>query len=259
MNDPFLVSIELTNQCSKVACRKFGCYAKAEPKGATFWTAKMLAPFIEDLADSGIEAVSFGGGEPLQYRDLWSLLDAIGDIKIFKSMTTNGLYLSDVAASRLVDLGLNKVHVSIHFPEDKREVERVISQVKLLETKGLRSGINFIVKGWDVEAEKEAARTIKAAGIKEDRVVFLPLRGKGLKIDAGSVKRFKEVAEMLSPRFQAPWCLLACRKSPRFISIDWEGKVGYCSYTESKTRMAQFTYTGMMEALRVYEQPTFCG
>jgi MoaA/NifB/PqqE/SkfB family radical SAM enzyme len=252
---PKLVSIELTNLCQKGSlCKSFGCYAKSNPEGATFWTPYVLGEFIRDLAKNGIEAVSFGGGEPLQFEGLWAFLEMIKDLPIFKSMTTNGLLLGNRTEERLA-AHLNKVHVSIHFPENDWEVKRVIRSVRDLEKTGLKSGINFIVKGWDLKKEKEAVRQIRNEGIDADRVVFLPLRGKGIHVNAD---RFKEVAQILSEKFQSTWCLLECKKSDRFVSVNWEGYVGWCSYTPSKTRMQDFTYAGMMGALGEKEL-AYCG
>ena len=253
--NPKLVSIELTNLCQKGnLCKSFGCYAKSNPEGATFWTPNVLEFFIRDLAHNGIEAVSFGGGEPLQYEGLWDLLRMIKDVPIFKSLTTNGLLLGIRTEERLAKF-LNKVHVSIHFPENDWEVKRVIRSVKDLEKRGVKSGINFIVKGWDVKKEKEAVRQIKNEGITHDRVVFLPLRGKGIHVDQNL---FKDIAGILSEKFQSTWCLLECKKSDRFISVNWEGYVGWCSYTPSKTRMEDFSYAGMMKALGEKEL-VYCG
>jgi MoaA/NifB/PqqE/SkfB family radical SAM enzyme len=255
MTQPMLVSIELTNLCQKGnLCKSFGCYARSDPDGATFWAPDVLAGFIRDLARNGIEAISFGGGEPLQYPGLREFLESIDEVPIFKSMTTNGLLLGERAIGLLAK-HLNKVHVSIHFPENDHEVGRVIRQVGELARSGLKSGINFIVKGRDVEKEKTAVQRIRDAGIEADRVVFLPLRGKGVHVD---VVKFREVANILSPKFQSTWCLLECRKSDRFISINWEGRVGWCSYTEAKTRMREYTHIGMMEALG-QKRLTYCG
>ena len=136
---PILVSIELTNYCQK-GCSF--CYSKSTPEGQTFWTPDVLVSFIKDLAANGIEAVSFGGGEPLQYPHLWDLLDQLKEVPIFKSMTTNGLQLTPETARKLSGV-LNKVHVSVHYPERSNEVPRAIQNVLALSEAGLKSGINF--------------------------------------------------------------------------------------------------------------------
>ena len=44
------------------------------PEGDTRWTADELLSFVSDCADHGVKAVSFGGGEPLQYPALFEVL-----------------------------------------------------------------------------------------------------------------------------------------------------------------------------------------
>lgn len=251
MTKQILVSIELTNYCTK-GCDF--CYATSTKAGQTMWEPDVLAGFVKDLAANGVEAVSFGGGEPLEYGGLWPFLNQIKDVPVFKSMTTNGLRLSPEVLLCLQGK-LNKLHISIHFPERPTEILRVLRQVKEAEAAGLRSGINMVLKGEDLEAEKAAVRQIKEAGIEPDRVVFLPLRGKG---KAPDMVKFRAVAELLGPKWQSTWCLLACKRSDRFVSVDWQGRVGWCSYTEAKTKMAEFTYAGMLEALRSKDL-VYCG
>lgn len=246
-----LVSIELTNYCTK-ACPF--CYAKSTPTGQTFWKPEVLDSFVRDLAAHGVEAVSFGGGEPLQYEGLWDFLGRIRDVDVFKSMTTNGLLLTSGLIERLRPY-LNKIHVSIHFPENTAEVERVIRQVQEIAVLGIKSGINFIVRGKKESKEIEAIQAIKDAGIGADRVIFLPMRGKGYALGPDAVK---PVASTLSEKFQSTWCLLECQKSERFASVDWQGRVGWCSYTESKTQMKEFTYDGLVRALNSKEL-VYCG
>ena len=58
------ISIELTNQCSKHC---FFCYNSSHPAGTTSWTLEEIVSFVKDCAASGTQAVSLGGGEPLEY------------------------------------------------------------------------------------------------------------------------------------------------------------------------------------------------
>lgn len=255
MSKQILVSIELTNVCLKGnQCRRFGCYAKSMPDGETFWKPEELGGFVRNLAANGVQAVSFGGGEPLQYEELWALLDLVSDVPIFKSATSNGLLLTPLVAQKLVGK-LDKLHISIHFPENPVEVSRVLDQYRMIETMGIIPGINFLVKGENKVAEKRAVQQIKDAGIPPERIVFLPLRGKGHKHDP---ELMSELAMLMGSKFQSTWCLLECKKSDRFVSIDWQGRVGWCSYTPAKTKMKELTYDGMLEALNSKEL-AFCG
>src|SRR5438132_3415865 len=136
-----LVSIELTNRCAK-ACSF--CYNHSGPDGATQWAVAELVAFVRDCAAGGVEAVSFGGGEPLQYDGLFDLLAQLDGV-LFRSLTSNGLLLHGDKLERLLAARPDKVHLSIHFPDRAAEVERVVGQVQELARRGIKSGINFLV------------------------------------------------------------------------------------------------------------------
>jgi hypothetical protein len=55
-------------------------------------------------------------------------------------------------------------------------VNRVIGQVRELADRGLRSGINFLVARSTLDAARRAAEFVRAAGIGNDRIVYLPMR-----------------------------------------------------------------------------------
>src|SRR6266545_1093454 len=133
-----LLSVEVTNRCAK-AC--WFCYNHSLPEGPTRWTPDELVGFASDCAAHGIKAVSFGGGEPLQYDGLFDVLRRLRGV-VFRSVTTNGLPLKGEVLDRLVEAAPDKVHVSVHFPERAVEVQRVVRQVQDLAERGIRSGVN---------------------------------------------------------------------------------------------------------------------
>src|SRR5262245_17877985 len=92
------ISIEVTNRCAK-AC--WFCYNHSLPEGSTRWRPDELVAFVSDCAANGIKAVSFGGGEPLQYEGLFEVLERLRGT-LFRSITTNGLLLTDALLDRLV-------------------------------------------------------------------------------------------------------------------------------------------------------------
>src|SRR5262249_5617919 len=117
-------SIEGTNRCAQ-AC--WFCYNNSAPEGATSWAADERVGCVDDCAAHGGKAVSSGGGAPLQYGPLFEVFARLRGV-LFRSMTTNGLLL-DGLLDRVVEAAPDKVHLSIHFPERKGEVQRVIRQV----------------------------------------------------------------------------------------------------------------------------------
>ncbi len=233
------ISIEVTNQCAK-AC--WFCYNHSHPAGTTGWAAEELVAFVGDCAANGVRAVSFGGGEPLQYPELFPVLEGLRG-RLFRSLTTNGLLLNEAMLERIVAAAPEKVHVSIHFPEREAEVRRVIRQVRALSERGVRSGVNFLVQRSRLEAARVAALRVREAGIGNDRIVYLPMRGQ----DTPTPRELAEVAG--DDRFQSMTCLLQCGPSPRFCSLRWDRSVAWCSYTETRRPLPDLTYAGLLSCL----------
>jgi MoaA/NifB/PqqE/SkfB family radical SAM enzyme len=233
------ISIEVTNRCAK-ACSF--CYNHSQPEADGRWEPDDLREFVLDCAANGVKAVSFGGGEPLQYEPIYGVLESLRGV-LFRSMTTNGLKLDGDRLDRLAATAPDKVHVSIHFPEREAEVARVVRQVGELADRGVRSGINLLVARSNLEAAARAAGRARDAGIGNDRIVYLPMRGRDTPTP-------DEVATVAGRRpFQSMTCLKGCGKSPRFASIGWDRRAAWCSYTESRRPLEGPTYRGLMSAL----------
>ncbi len=231
------ISIELSDKCAK-ACDF--CYNGSNPEGRFSWDENELSSFVLDCARSGIKAVSFGGGEPLQYAALYSLLGKLKG-KIFRSLTTNGLLL-DQNFEALVNAAPDKVHVSIHYPGDEKELNRVIKQVKSLEAAGIKSGVNLLVAKSTLEPASRAAEALKQNGIGNERIVYLPMR-------TFDTPTPSELAKVAGPKFQSMTCLSACSISPRFCSIAADKTVAWCSYTTARRPLAGLTYNHLIQAL----------
>ncbi|HKA70622.1 MAG TPA: radical SAM protein [Xanthobacteraceae bacterium] len=243
------VSIELTQRCHK-AC--WFCYSASHARGGTEFRPDEVTAFVRDLAAHGVRAVSFGGGEPLEYDGLFDILRDLRGV-LFRSLTTNGLLLrDDRVVAALVAAAPDKVHVSIHFPERDSEVRRVISQVTMLAARGVRSGVNLLVARSNLAAAREAVMRLDAAGIGADRRVLLPMRGQ----DTPSAAQMAEVAG--GNRFQSMTCLMACDKSPRFCAVAWDKTVAWCSYTSERRALSSPTYAALKTALADLGV-TFCG
>ena len=232
------ISIELTNRCPK-GCSF--CYNHSGPVGDTAWQVEELVDFVSDCAAHGVKAVSLGGGEPLIYDGLFELLERLRG-KLFRSLTTSGWRLSDYL-DRLKEAAPDKVHVSIHFPQNVAEVEHVIGLVKQLERAELRSGVNFLVDREHLEAAATAAQTVRAAGIGNDRIVYLPMRG----FHTPTPEQVSLVAG--NDPFQSTSCLSQCARSARFCSISWDRQVAWCSYTQTRASLRELSYAGLTSAL----------
>jgi MoaA/NifB/PqqE/SkfB family radical SAM enzyme len=242
------ISIEVTNRCAK-AC--WFCYNHSHPAGDEDWTADQLVSFVEDCAANGVKAVSFGGGEPLQFEAMFDVLTRLKGT-LFRSMTTNGLLLRGEMLERLVEGAPDKVHVSIHFPDREAEVDRVIRSVLTLQQLGIRSGVNLLVERSKLQAAASAALKLREAGISNEHIVFLPMRGQ----DTPTPEEIATVAGRQP--FQSMTCLSACAASPRFCSVGWDKTVAWCSYTTARNRLPELTHSGLLQAMDGLGL-TFCG
>ncbi|EAZ89230.1 radical SAM protein [Crocosphaera chwakensis] len=245
---PQRISIELTNQCSK-HCHF--CYNHSHHLGETRWQADELVDFIKDCAKSGTKAVSFGGGEPLEYPNLFEVLSELQGV-LFRSITSNGLHLHGDLLEKLVIANPDKVHLSIHYPEQKEEVKRVINQVKLLDSLGIRSGINLLVPQSKLQVATQTSQMILEAGINRERIVYLPMR----KMDTPTPQEMATVAG--GKPFQSMTCLMQCGISSRFCSIAWDKTVAWCSYTVSRRSLPSLTAVSL-DAILQNLPLVFCG
>ncbi|MCB9760729.1 MAG: radical SAM protein [Alphaproteobacteria bacterium] len=232
------ISIELSRRCEK-ACAF--CYNHSGPEGDGVWTLDTVVAFVTDCARHGTRFVSFGGGEPLEWPPLWALLARLEGV-VYRSLTTNGLRL-DGAMDDLVAARPDKVHVSIHFPDRGAEVRRVVRQVAALEARGVPSGVNLMVDARQLDAARGAMEALSEAGVGPERIVLLPRRGDHTPTPA----QLAVVAG--TPRFRSMSCLLACGPSPRFVSIDAQARVAWCSYTETRRALPTLDHVGLRCAL----------
>lgn len=235
-----LVSIELTNLCSKQC---FFCYNGSNRKGHTQWTVPELVAFIEDLSANGIKAVSLGGGEPLEYPGLFQVLQRTKGL-LFRSMTTNGLLLDKHDNfNKLVESQPEKVHVSLHFPENRKEVRRVLRHVQAIAAEDIIAGVNLLVRDDQLPAARAASDFLKAEGLTPEQIVYLPMK-MGSPVSADMI-RFVAGQQ----HFQSMSCLKACGKSERFCSISWDKRLAWCSYTKAKAPLEELNYQEVVRQL----------
>jgi MoaA/NifB/PqqE/SkfB family radical SAM enzyme len=234
------ISVEVTNRCNR-GCSF--CYNRSGPAGETRWTPGALCDFVRDCAEHGVLSVGFGGGEPLLFDGLYEVLRQLDGV-IFRSVTSNGEALEGATFDGLVSARPDKVHLSIHDPDDETEVERTLARVTALADAGVTSGINLLVARSQLEAAARVARRIRSEGLDNQRVLFLPRRLG----DTPSADEVAAVAGRGEP-FQSPSCLLRCEPSLRFCTVRWDQTVAWCSYTRSRRPLPRLDYQGLTEAL----------
>ena len=137
----------------------------------------------------------------------------------------------------------DKIHFTIHNPENEDDVNNALCFVNLLKRENIKAGINLLVSSDKIEEAKILTKRLIQLGISRKEIIFVPRK---LSLQP-TPEQILEVAD--NEPFQAPSCLMACKPSERFCSISWDKKVNYCSYSPSKAKLQEISYKGIINAL----------
>jgi len=109
---PLFVAWQLTNRCD---ARCIACCEESGPDKA--WsdelTREEALALARQIAAAGIPYVAFGGGEPLGIAHCWDIFELLSSAGIALKLETNGQYIDDDAADRLVTLSTQCVQISV--------------------------------------------------------------------------------------------------------------------------------------------------
>ena len=235
-----LLSIGLSNYCSKQCSF---CYNHSTKEGNVMWEPHEVISFCSDCIENGIKAVSLGGGEPFEYDGIFEIIDSLYP-KCYLSITTNGLPLmKEEVWNKLMLHKPDKVHITIHNPDNNSEVERVMAQIERLKETGIKPGVNLLVGANKVDAAKIVYCKLKEI-INADQIIVIPQR-------FGNTPTPKQLSVVAGGKpFQSPSCLLGCKRPTEFVSVSWDKKVNSCSYAPNKENLKTLDYKGLTDALK---------
>ncbi len=234
-----LLSIDLSNYCSKQCSF---CYNHSAREGNTLWTPAEVIAFSTDCINHGIKAVSLGGGEPFEYDGVFDIIDALYPL-CYLSVTTNGLPLENpVVWDNLKAHKPDKIHLSIHHPDNVTEEERVAYRLQEIAALGIKPGVNLLVSADNLEAAKSVFSQLTRI-INRDQIILIPQR-------LSNTPSPKQLAYVAGGKpFQSPSCLLKCQRPKDFCSVSWDKKVNSCSYAHGKQSLTSLDYQGLLRAL----------
>lgn len=233
------LSIDLTNYCTKQC--PF-CYNHSQKEGATLWSPDEVIAFASDCTNHGVKAISLGGGEPFEYDGIFEIIHKLYPL-CYLTITTNGLPLNNERIwKQLAHSHPDKIHITIHYPESKHEVQRVIGQIQQLTSIGIKSGVNLLVDAEKLEETKAVYEQLLDYLLPE-QIILVPRR-------YAYTPTPRDLAHITSRRaFQSPSCLLKCEKPLHFASVSWDKKVNFCSFAPDKHPLLELTFHGLLEAL----------
>ena len=234
-----LLSIDLSNYCSKQC---LFCYNHSRREGNTLWKPQEVIDFASDCISHGVKAVSLGGGEPFEYDGVFEVIDALYP-KCYLSVTSNGLPLENERIWGMLNVHKpDKIHVTIHQPENDVEVMRVERQVQQIASIGIKPGVNLLVGADKIEFAKKVYNQL-IEFLNNDQIILVPQR-------FSNTPTSKQLASVSGGKpFQSPSCLLKCQRPMNFCSVSWDKKVNSCSFAPNKEQLKSLDYRGVIEAL----------
>jgi len=161
----------LTNKCNN-DCRY--CFYNQEPsrKVEDKLTNKSLYSVIKQAYEFGYKEISFTGGEPLLYKDIFKLIKYAHELKLVTTISTNAVLLNAKSIYNLKEAGINNLYISTSsdFFENKRylKLNKILREI-------LMFGLNQPTLVFVVTAKNllSLSRVIKYA-IKND--IYLQLQ-----------------------------------------------------------------------------------
>lgn len=107
---PFLVVWDFTHKCN-LNCRH--CYSNSGLESKQELSTKEALDVVNQLADFGVTALAFSGGEPLSRKDFFEVAGHAVKRGLYVSVATNGTLLTKENVRKLKHAGINYVEVSI--------------------------------------------------------------------------------------------------------------------------------------------------
>ncbi|MBR5299989.1 MAG: radical SAM protein [Bacteroidales bacterium] len=234
-----LLSIDLSNYCTKQCSF---CYNHSRKDGNVLWKPQEVIEFALDCINHGVHAISLGGGEPFEYDGIIDIIDAVQP-KAYLSITTNGLPLGNSFGwKKLEEHKPDKIHISLHNPGSRHELENVIREVIHLPDFGIKPGCNLLVGKSTIEESKIAYERLLEV-LSPEQIILVPLRWYG----TPTAEELSYVAG--GKPFQSPSCILGCSRPQNFASVSWDKKANSCSYAPDKQPLNTLDYNGLVNAL----------
>ena len=206
------------------------------------WKPSEVIDFASDCIRHGVKTVSLGGGEPFEYDGVFEVIDALYPL-CYLSVTSNGLPLENKETWRLLETHKpDKIHLTIHQPDNDNEVARVEKRIGEIENIGIKPGLNLLVGADKVDCSKEVYNRLSKI-LGSEQIILVPQR-------FSNTPTPKQLASVAGDKpFQSPSCLLKCERPTNFCSVSWDKKVNSCSFAFGKEPLGSIDYKGLEEAL----------
>ena len=172
-----------TRQCN---LRCIHCYASAGSRRSRGELNTVTAKaFIRDLADFGVPALLFSGGEPLLREDLFELASLAREQEIRLTLSTNGTLIKKSVAKEISRIGFSEVGISLdgigvnndRIRGKKGAYQTALEGIRNCICAGLRVSLRLTITRFNYQEIPPIFRLVEEENI--DRVCFYHLAYSG--------------------------------------------------------------------------------
>jgi len=110
LSAPLLVVWDFTHKCN-LACKH--CYSNSGAVQEDELSTEQALGVVDQLADAGVTALAFSGGEPLIRRDFFQIARYASDRGLYVSLASNGTLLTKENVQKIKEAKVNYIDVSI--------------------------------------------------------------------------------------------------------------------------------------------------
>jgi radical SAM protein with 4Fe4S-binding SPASM domain len=156
---PTILTLDLTYICNLKCemCPQAIDFEKEESnllkqyRGNKELTTEQILVLVDDAAQLGVKVFTITGGEPFLRKDIMTIVERVKRRRMLAQMYTNGMLITPAIAARLVELGVEKVTISVDGPERIHNVIRksrtsfakLMEGVRLIQAEKTRQGKRF--------------------------------------------------------------------------------------------------------------------
>jgi AdoMet-dependent heme synthase len=139
---PLAAQLDLTYRCNE---RCVHCYLDHDDHGEM--TTAEIKHLLDEMAEAGVFILTFSGGEIFLRKDFFEILEYARRLTFCVKLKTNAVLIREREATRIRDLGVESVQVSIysHRPEVHDAVtlvpgslKRSLNAIRFLKSQGLK-------------------------------------------------------------------------------------------------------------------------
>lgn len=252
---PFFTQLVVIRKCnlSCTYCNEFDKTSEPVP-------LELLKQRAKKLRDLGSFSICLTGGEPTMHPELFELIRYCRyDLKFLKTvMITNGFYLTPELVQKLNEAGLQDMQISIDGVKPNDVTIKVLDSLrKRLGVLRDHAKFNVVVSGvvgaCPPQESYEVIAFAKEMGFRP-RILLIHGHDGQVKLNDEELGAYREIKKMIPRHFyelsdyrdriiregSAPF---KCRAGSRYLYVDENGIVTWCSQTRDAFRKDLMAYT----------------